>query len=525
MNATTKSPLLTAFQDSNFFPHPVKDIRILETHISWVILTGHYAYKLKKPVNLGFADFSTLEKRHFYCLEELRLNQRLAPTLYLEVLPITGSPERPILNGAGHSIEYTLKMREFPQTTLLSCCLDRGEVRNKHIDLLAEDIAEFHSSSRISDDETRFGNPDMVRRPLWECLDHLAQNTFEESQKDQIHELDSWMKHLFSSSKDMFALRKREGFIRECHGDLHMGNMALLHERITVFDCIEFNEALRWIDVLSEIAFFVMDLKTHGQTSYSYRFLNHYLERTGDYKGLRFFRFYEVYRALVRAKVTAIRMKQILLNPDDKLSLQREFQRYLNWATRLLQTSSPALIIMHGLSGSGKTTLSQHLLEQLGIIRLRSDVERKRLFGLKPEERSGQDRIAEIYGADATQATYARLRELAKSLLDAGFPVIVDATFLQRQDRTSFFQLAQPQGIPFFILHIETPEQESRQRLLDRERGGLDASDANLSVWKTQDRNQEPLDNEERPFVLKIDSTNPDHVSLVIQELRKIWEP
>ncbi len=525
MNATNKSPLLTAFQDPNFFPHPVKDIKILETHISWVILTGLYAYKLKKPVNLGFADFSSLEKRHFYCLEELRLNQRLAPALYLEVLPITGSPERPVLNGAGPSIEYTLKMREFPQTTLLSFCLDRGEVRNKHIDLLVEDIPEFHSSSRISDDEMRFGNPDMVGRPICECLDHLVENAFEESQKDQIHELDSWMDHAFSSSKNMFTLHKREGFIRECHGDLHMGNMALLHDRITVFDCIEFNEAFRWIDVLSEIAFFVMDLKTHGQTSYSYRFLNHYLERTGDYKGLRLFRFYEVYRALVRAKVTAIRMKQILLSQDDKLLLQREFRRYLNWATRLIQPSSPALIIMHGLSGSGKTTLSQHLLEQLGIIRLRSDVERKRLFGLKPEEHSSQDQIAEIYGADATQATYARLKEFAKSLLDAEFPVIVDATFLHRQDRKSFFQLAQSRNIPFVILHTEASEQDSRQRILDREREGRDASNANLSVWKTQDRNQEPLDSEERPFVLKIDPTNPKHVSLVIQELRKRWEP
>ena len=285
-------------------------VEVVETHISWVLLAGDYAYKIKKAVNLGFLDFSTLEKRRFYCAEELRLNRRLAPDLYLEVVPIAGSADHPVLNGPGPAIEYAVKMRRFPQACLLDQVLLRGELTPETIDAIARRIADFHGRTAIADNESPFGTPERAHLPVAENFAQIRPRLRDNEDLIRLDELERWSEREYQARFNALAARKARGLIRECHGDLHLGNMALLDGEAVPFDCIEFSDNLRWIDVISEAAFLAMDLQDRGRPDLARRFLNAYLEQTGDYEGLEVLRYYLVYRAMVRAKVACIRAGQ-----------------------------------------------------------------------------------------------------------------------------------------------------------------------------------------------------------------------
>jgi aminoglycoside phosphotransferase family enzyme/predicted kinase len=497
--------LVQSLQSPCAYNHPVRHIRLLETHISWVILTGEYAYKLKKPVNLGFLDFSTLEQRYFYCQEEIRLNRRLAPELYLGVVPITGTAEAPSMAGTGRPIEFAVQMREFPQEALLSHVLQRRELMPHHIDSLAREIAGFHSRIGIASPDSPFGNPEVVHQATEECLAHLTPG---DQSNALVEHIKSWCQTEFDARRDEFLKRKQLGFVRECHGDTHLGNMLLLDCRPVLFDCIEFNERFRWIDVLSEIAFTVMDLEDRGNPAAARRFLSEYLEETGDYGGLFVFRYYLVYRALVRAKVTSIRLDQEDVLPDERKALLTEFDGYVDLAERYTRPPRPILAITHGPSGSGKSTVAMAVVEELGAVRVRSDVERKRLLGLKPLERT--DRIAaDVYSAAATDRTYTRLAELVSAAVRAGYPVVADATFLKRSQRQQFHRLATELDVPFVILDLQASENDLRRRVTQRVMAGGDASEADLAVLTQQLATREPLDGEEQACSIRVSSDQP----------------
>jgi uncharacterized protein len=506
-------PLIQALHRPACYDHPVQDIRLVETHISWVLLTGPYAYKLKKPVNLGFLDFSSLEKRRFFCEEELRLNRRLAPSLYLEVVSIAGSPDSPALHGTGEAIEYAVKMVQFPEEARLDRMLARGELGPSHIDLLARELAEFHGRVAVAGGDKPFGDPDRVYEPVRQNFIQIRPR-IEAGDQAPLQRLESWSDTSFAELRMTFEHRKRRGFIRECHGDAHLANMVWLEERAMLFDCLEFSANLRWIDVMSELAFLVMDLDDRGRPDLARRALNGYLEHTGDYAGLAVFRFYQVYRALVRAKVACIRLSQSGLSNAEKNRTHEEYRGYANLAGRYTQPPPPALIITHGLSGCGKTWLSQHLLEALGAVRVRSDIERKRLHGLTPAERSGSGIDSGIYAADASRRTYARLAELATTILRAGHSVIVDAAFLKYSQRDQLHAVANELRVPFVILDIRTPEDILRQRLRLRARQQHEVSEAGLTVLDHQLTTREPPADAERRHVLSADGAAPDLPSL-----------
>lgn len=513
--------LIHALTDPSVYPHPVTQIIIQETHISWVLLTGPFAYKIKKPVNLGFVDFSTLALRHHACLEELRLNGRLAPTLYLEVVPITGTPEVPILNGDTEPFEFAVKMRQFPLDATLDHALPKGEVQNRHMDQLAKDLARFHAGLPASPESTSFGDPEVIGKTVMDVLDRFSQETQPSDDRDLLRSLQRWLKEEYAHCDEAFANRKRQGFIRECHGDLHLANMVLIDDMATPFDGIEFSDRLRWIDVMSDTSFFVMDCMAHGRRDFAARFLNAYLEHTGDYEGIAVFRFYEVYRALVRAKVALIRLNQYQRPDDTSTSLAEEYHRYLTVAHTLAHPDPPSLIIMHGLSGSGKSTLSQNLLESMGAIRLRSDIERKRLFGLSPEVPSTQETKTELYGPDTTEALYHHLWNTAQRLLSSGYTVIVDATFLKRDYRDLFRRLAEEEAVPFLILDVQSSLATLQERITTREEQRSDASEADLAVLRQQQHQQEPLGEAEQRVTINVDSEQPFDSQEVILALRK----
>lgn len=466
---------------------------LVETHISWVILAGEYAYKLKKPLDLGFLDFSTLEKRQRCCSDEIRLNSRLAPDIYLEALPITGSVARPVIGGRGDGpvLEWAVKMRAFPQNATLDL---EERVTSEQIDAIADRIAVFHQTIARAPKDSYHGLPDQVREPIRQNFIQLRALQPPEKLLDLLALLEGWSQAEGQRLEAHFQARRDQGFIRECHGDLHLGNIAWVENSPLIFDGIEFNPDLRFIDVINEMAFLAMDLHHRDEPGLAWRVLNRYLEHTGDFEGLAALPYYMVYRALVRAKVAAIRAHQV----GGEFS---ECQTYLHLAARLAKRPSPSLILMHGVSGSGKTLLSQHLLEGLGAVRLRSDVERKRLFGLKPLEDS-QGIPGGIYTQEAGERTRNRLLDLTRGLLEEKFSVILDATCLARDWRQPFQALAAELDAPWLLVSPQAPLEVLRQRVRLRKIQGRDASEADTVVLEAQWASQEPLEPEELQHTL-----------------------
>jgi len=502
--------LPAALMRAECYPHPVREIRLLETHISWVLMTGDYAYKIKKPVNLGFLDFSTIGMRGHYCGEELRLNRRLAPEIYLDVVTVRGTRAAPRIGGDGPIIEYAVKMREFPQDALASRMLEHGKFEAPEVDALAALIADFHAGATPAGPVDRFGAPDTI---IWAALQNFEQimpRLRLARHKEAAQLLREWTEREGAARRGDFTARKRAGRVRECHGDLHLGNIVFTGGRPLPFDCLEFNDELRWIDVLNEVAFVVMDLHDRGRPDLGWRFLNRYLESSGDYEGLPVLRFYLVYRALVRAKVHLIRSQQPGILANDKSRLQTAFHGYLRLASRLATTTGVALLITHGLSGSGKTTATQALIGQIGAVRVRSDVERKRLHGMGPLARSGSGSGDGIYTQEATEATYDRLAAVAEVTIGAGYPAIVDAAFLKRSERRRFQALAHQQNVPFVILDFDAPDKVLRERVAQRHAAGSDASEADVSVLERQMEFREALVPEERVAAVSVDTRGPD---------------
>jgi len=507
MDTDSDRTLIEALQNPALYDHPVHGIRVLETHISWVLLTGDYAYKIKKRVDLGFLDYSTLERRRRCCEEELRLNRRLAPTLYLAVLPITGEAAHPAWDGTGPVIEYALKMREFPQAAQLDRVLRRGELTSGHISQLARLVAAFHDAATVAGRESPYGVAEQVWQPALQNFQQIRPYLDAARDREILDALQHWSEVEFHRLTPVWSARKSDGCIRECHGDMHLGNMALVDGELLIFDCIEFSEALRWIDVMSESAFVVMDLDDRGRPDLAQRFLNDYLQHGGDYGGLQVLRFYQVYRALVRAKVACIRLAQPGLPNVERAETHARARRYLALAQRYTRPVPTPLIITHGLSGSGKTTLSDVLVESGGAIRVRSDVERKRLFGLAPEARSDSALAAGLYSKEADDRTYGCLANRARVIIASGFPVVVDAAFLQRAQRDLFRTLAAELNVPFVIFHCYAPASLLRQRIQRRAAARSDASEADLAVLEYQLRVEEPLapDEADRIFTVGAD--------------------
>jgi hypothetical protein len=457
---------------------------LLETHLSWVLLVGSSAWKIKKPVHFSFVDATALATRQHFCEEELRLNRRLAPSIYLGVVPITGTPEAPVLDGPSQPLEYAVQMRRFPQEALFSRQLEAGTLTSADVDSLAALLAGFHALAERADPADDFASPERRRAAALAALEGArpAASLAEQAQ------LQNWLETQATALAPLWAQRQQGGFVRECHGDLHLDNVISLDGGVAAFDGIEFDPALRWIDVLDDIAFAVMDFDARGRRDLAFRLLNQWLDHSGDHAALPTLRFSVVYRALVRSQVAQLR----------GAAGQSAARRYLQTALAWTQPRQPQLFITHGLPGSGKTFESQRLLEREGAIRLRSDVERKRLFGLRMLASSSAQGL-NLYTPDTTARTYAQLFKTARLALQAGWPVILDAAFLQRAQRQQALALAGELGAPFFILDCQAPPQLLRQRLLARQG---DASEANAALLDTLSGTAEPLGTEERGFVL-----------------------
>lgn len=501
--------LIQALQDPARYDHEVSDIQLLETHISWVVLTGTTAYKIKKPMDFGFLDFSTLERRKGFCEAEVRLNQRLAPSLYLDVVPITGSPQAPELGGSGEAFEYAIRMQQFDQSGMFVALVERDALKPEHIDQLATQVAAFHQSvPRVSSDSL-LGSVSGVEAPMVQNFEQIRPMISDPKRLMQLEMIEAWSHSTLERLKPVIAARHENGFVRECHGDLHLANITLHNGQVTVFDCIEFNDEFRFIDVFNDLAFLLMDLEDRGLPHYASRLLDRYLEHTGDFAALPLLNFYKAYRAVVRAKIALFTMGNEGLSDSEKETLYQRYCQYADLAESYASIPERYLILTTGYSGSGKSHAALHLSETLGAVRIRSDVERKRLFGLAPHESSRGALEQGIYSQEATTRTYQQLTDLARQILQAGLGVVVDSAALRQAERSQLIAVAEETGVPAMILVCDAPEALLRERLQRRAASGNSVSEADESVLDLQLKAAEPLSDDERRLTLRIDSEQP----------------
>jgi aminoglycoside phosphotransferase family enzyme/predicted kinase len=462
------------------YPHPVSGPELIETPISWVFLTGIYAYKVKKALRLDYLDTTTLERRLHLCREELRLNRRFGADLYLEVVPITQETDGLRVGGSGAIVEYAVCMQQFDRRQELHALLVAGGVSRGDMLTLAQDVADFHARAAVAVGPDHRRTQRLYRAVLGNLATLLA----------RLPSLDC-------------------GHVRECHGDLHARNIVRLHGRLTPFDCLEFDADLRWIDTMSDVAFLLMDLDAHERRDLAQAFLDHYLEQTGDYAGVRLLRFYAVYRALVRAMVDAIALEGLPGTGDHARRLHWRVHSAANFVAR----PPPMLVLMHGLSGGGKSWLGEALAAPLECIRIRSDVERRRLA------RPGAPLA---YDPAARRRVYAHLLDCADACLAGGYTVLVDASFLGGSERRMFRELAQRQRVRCVIVHCEAEIPVLRRRLALRAAAGTDASQAGIAVLEEQLTCREPLSAEEARQTVSVRTDQPDPLAAALTAVGRL---
>lgn len=496
--------------------HACDNPQLIETHISWLVLLGDYAYKLKKPVNLGFIDCSTLALRKHYCEEELRLNRRTAPDIYLDVQPISGTEAAPRLGDNRQPFEYAVRMRRFDNDQLLDRLAQSNQVDEPVVLALADAIANFHAGAARLRPDQGFATPKAVRQPVEDNF-HILETMLSESPNRKLMDrLHAWSDKEFRHREINFDERRETGFVRECHGDLHLGNILYSDRQCILFDCIDFNDALRWIDTASDIAFTIMDLEARVGSQPAWLLLNEYLQLTGDYGALAVMDYYKVYRALVRAKVAAIRADQ---DSTQANALQQDINDHLELAAEFTQSRQPFMLLMSGASGTGKTWLARKLAPSLEAIHIRSDVERKRLFKLDIISDSHAHGV-DIYTDAANQRTFNTLSQLAEGIIAEQFPVIIDATFIEHSLRQKFIELAQRLEVPWAIVSSEAPAAIVKTRLASREG---DASEAGFQQYLDQLARMDAFDESESQHLVRVDTAARISIPDLSARVRRQW--
>ncbi len=488
------------------YPHPVTSVRLIETHISWVFLTGDYVYKVKKPVNFGFLDFSSLKRRRHFCEEEVRLNRRFAPAFYLDAVPIVGPPavarilRAGEVSGDGEPIEWAVRLRQFDEAGRLDRLLDSGGLSTQGCAELAVEITRIQDRLEIADVASPWGTTEAVVSAIDTTLGRLRHHRPEI--RERVGSLELAVHRRLAACSGAIEARRRAGRVRQCHGDLHLANIVWHEGRFVAFDSIEFSDALRWIDVASDVAFLAMDLESRGRGDLATTFTSSWIEAANDHQATCVLPVYLIYRAMVRATVATIRSAQAKAGPHADpaaaAAANAESDRYLALAERLLVDRRPLLVATSGVSGSGKTTVTGEVAAALGGVRLRSDVERKRIAGMAATDRP-RDAVQEaaLYSSESTRRTYARLAALARLILAAGTSVVVDAACNRRWERRILADAAREAGVPMVWLSLEVSEAAAVARVAARQAVGTDASDASVDVVRAQFAAREPIQPDE----------------------------
>lgn len=515
-DTTTEPEMVTALCRPEAYPLPLDQVQKIETHISWVFLAGEFAYKFKKPLDLGFLDFRELDRRLHYCREELRLNTRLAPDLYLDLAGARKTSEGWRVGPWTEGDEPAVRMRRFPAEARLDRCLEAGRLDGASLDDFAHRLAQFQAGLPAAAPGEGPGNATAVLRPALANFEALPRDGLAPETAETLARLEGWTRQRAESMAPLFDARLAQGCVREGHGDLHLANLVMLEDRIAAFDGIEFDPALRWIDVQSEVAFLLMDLESRDHGALGWRFYDAWLAALGDYDGLAVLRWYLVYRHLVRAKIDGIRLAQEGLDAGESRRLRARQAAHIQRALGHAEPGRPLLVLMRGFSGSGKSRLSARLAPQLGAARVRSDLERKRLHGLGPLAPAPSDVGEGLYNAAATERTYARLGQIARKALHSGCSLVVDAAFLETARREDFVRIALEAGAEPVILACEAPAEVLRERVSTRRD---DPSDAGLRVLESQLARPVETGALESPYTLRVDTRSDPALEALISRM------
>ncbi|MEX2224288.1 MAG: AAA family ATPase [Candidatus Rokuibacteriota bacterium] len=462
--------LVERLLDPARYPHPADRVELVETHISWVLLAGDRVYKIKKPVNLGFLDFTTLARRRRFCHDEVRLNRRLAADIYLGVVEIKGSARAPRFEGPGRAIEVAVVMRRLPAERMLDRLVRERAAPPALLDGIGATVARFHAAADTGGEIDELGGIETIRRNWQENFaqtDAVGPELLPEDTRRRVRE---YVAAFLEREAARFGARVAAGRSRDCHGDLQAQHVCCV-EPVQIFDCIEFNHRFRFGDVAGEIAFLAMDLERLGRPDLAIRFLNAYLEENGDYEAVPLLDFYRAYRAWVRAKVTAFQVANYPERADEARALFELAGRFVAPGRR------PRLVITTGVMGSGKSTVARLAAARLGAIVVRTDAVRKRLAGVPLRERVAPAFGEGLYAPEMGRRTYAEAARVADELLRAGWPVIVDGSFSHAAERAEARAVADRHRLPFTVLWCDAPDEVLVERLRRRSEDRHEVSD------------------------------------------------
>ena len=485
-------------------------IKIIQTHISFVVLTEKYAYKVKKPVNFGFLDFSTLDKRKLFCKEELRLNSRLCPQIYEEVVTFTETSDGKHLelNGSGPIVEYAVKMNQFSQEHIMTVLLNNHKITNDHLDELISSLVQFYSSSKNSEEIASYGSIDAVKQNIDENFEQTFDKIGLTITKNKFECIKQANEEFFTYKKDDVIKRKVNGFIKSCHGDLHSGNIVLLNNSLCVFDCIEFNKRFRYIDVASDIGFFAMDLDFRGFPYLSSYLIAQYIEKSNDKTILTVLNLYKSYRAYVRGKVLGFQLDDPHIEESRKQSLLKEISMYfdlsLYYASLMniqVNIRNPIVFMMSGLTGTGKSTVAEKLSIDYDAAIINTDIVRKEDAGMDKYERHLDSPNQGLYSPEKVHFTYEKVIEKARSELRNGNNVVLDATFQKQEHRKMAKQLSQEFGAVFIPVFCTCPESVAKE-WLDERLKSKSVSDGRWEIYQLQKESFDMFTDDEQPVII-----------------------
>lgn len=499
--------ILKSLHYPSAFPVHTETVELLQTHVSWIFLTDTHVFKIKKPINLGFLNFSTLELRHFYCLEELRLNRRLCLDVYEQVIELHETENGASFVGDGKVIDYAVMMKRLPTDRMLDRLVDSGAISTADICLIADKISVFHSTAPTSQHISHFGSLEEIRFNWEENFKQTVQfttSTLPESVRENIH---LYVKNFTRSHRNLFDMRVENGYIRECDGDIHLGNICLADNKAYIFDCIEFNERFRYSDTAADIAFLLMDLDFHGRPDLAEAAQSEYIKVSGDANCAKIIPFYKVYRAYIRGKVESFELLDSGITLEVRLNAEKRAIRYFRLAQGycLRKLIPPTLFITSGTMGCGKSTMAGQLAFELDLSLFSSDVARKRLAGISPETAVQVPFKKGIYSNEMSVETYRQLEKLSTTELASGRSVVVDAGFGRRVERERFARVASANNAQFVILYVECPPDEQQRRLYERSFDKTAISDGRVELLNQQITLFEAADNSESN-IFKINS-------------------
>ncbi|MBI2836293.1 MAG: AAA family ATPase [Chloroflexi bacterium] len=495
-----------ALLDPAAYPEKPERVELVQTQMSFVFLTGDFVYKVKKPVNLGYLDYTTIEKRRYFCQREVELNRRLCPDTYLGVVPLVRRRKRIVIGGRGEAIEYAVKMRQLPQDRMLNVLLAADQVTPDMISQVAQRLAEFHEKAETGAVIRTFGNLFTIKTNTDENFRQTGKYigvTIPQNRYERI----KYFNGQFLKSED-FLLEQRvsRDRIRDCHGDLHAAHVCFT-DGICIYDCIEFNDRFRYGDVASEVAFLAMDLDHYGRADLSRSFVTAYVDSSGDTELTRLLGFYKCYRAYVRGKVESFKLDDPYISEADKKEVRESAASYFDLAG-FYTRSNPALFITVGLVGTGKSVLARALASRTGAVVVSSDVVRKQLAAVPSTEHHFEQFDAGIYSPDFTRRTYDTMFAEAGGILSEGASVILDASFIRSQERQKAKELAQKMGADFFVIECTLSEEQVRQRLTQRLEEGT-VSDGRWEIYEPQKKSFEPVVEVSTPNYAIIDTSKP----------------